>query len=239
MPQKLKARILTLVCATIILTGATAILLSASGCTSKSSPGAAKDKMSEKRTASAAAGQSNPDPRIDLNCVYERLQKPPESFHYLYTKDSSDGFKVHQEADLTPQSIDGFRVQPDGSNKPLHAVSSDPSSWQAALAGLTGISGMSGTVATFNNTSAMQHESDGGQLNGYQTVHYSIDTGRWDTTTRQMLGNFALGPGGSDKGDVWVTSEGCPVKLVLDDEMHKKDGSLLAKTHYEEAMVKK
>ena len=223
----------TLICTAIAFAGLATALLLASGCTSKSSSGQpqAKVAVSERR-------ESTPDPRLNLDCVYTRLQKPPESFHYVYKKDSSDGYKVDQEADFTPQTIDGFRVQPDGSQKPLHAVSSDPSAWQAALAGLTGISGMSGTVSTFNNTSAMKRESDGGLVNGYQTVHYSIDTARWDETTRQMLGNFALGPGGSDKGDVWVTSEGCPVKLVLDDEMHKKDGSLLAKTHYEEAMVK-
>ena len=49
----------------------------------------------------------------------------------------------------------------------------------------------------------------------------------------------ALGPGGFEKGDVWVTAEGCPVKLVLDSELHKNDGSLLDKVHYEEAMIKK
>jgi hypothetical protein len=85
----------------------------------------------------------------------------------------------------------------------------------------------------------MQIESDGGPLNGYQTIHYSIDTARWDETTRQALGGFTVGPGGSDKGDVWVMSDGCPVKLVLDEEMHKKDGSLLERLHYEEAIAKK
>jgi hypothetical protein len=34
-------------------------------------------------------------------------------------------------------------------------------------------------------------------------------------------------------------TNGCPVKLILDDEMHNKDGSLLDKVHYEEAMVEK
>jgi len=183
--------------------------------------------------------QSGPDPGVDLNCVYERLKNPPESFHYVFKKEDSDGFKVDQEADVTPQTIDGFRMQPDGTQKPVHAVRSDASGWQVALASLTGISGMSSTVATFNHNAAMKREPDGNTVNGYETIHYSIDTSRWDATTRQMLGNFALGPGGFDKGDVWVTSQGCPVKFVLDDEMHKKDGSFLEKVHYEEAMVKK
>ena len=183
--------------------------------------------------------QSNSGPGIDLNCIFDHLQNPPESFHYVYQKANSDGSKVHQEADVTPQAIDGFRAQPDGSPQPLHGVRSDAQSWQAALAGITGISGMAGTVATFNHNSAMKRETDGGQVNGYDTIHYSIDTARWDATERQLLGNFALGPGGFDKGDVWVTAKGCPVKFLLDEEMHKKDGSVLDKIHYEESMAKK
>jgi hypothetical protein len=185
------------------------------------------------------AERSTGGPGIDLNCVVERLNNPPESFHYLYKKITSDGTRVDQEADVTPQAIDGFRLQSDGSQQPIHAVRSDRQSWQGAIAGLTGISGMSSTVSTINHTDAMKRESDGGPLNGYQTIHYSIDTARWDETTRRMLGSVALGPGGSDKGDVWVMADGCPVKLVLDEEMHKKDGSLLERVHYEESIGKK
>jgi hypothetical protein len=218
----------------VIATGTVAIALMSLACTSKPSKSTA-----EKRANRSSSGQASDDPGINLNCVYDRLQNPPESFHYVYKKNSSDGSTVDQEADVTAQTIDGFRGQPDGSQQPIHALRSDPQSWQSALAGLTGISGMSSTVSTFNHNSAMQRESDGGQVNGYQTIHYSIDTARWDATTRQMLGNFALGPGGFDKGDAWVMADGCPVKLVLDDEMHNKDGSLLDKVHYEESMAKK
>ncbi len=219
---------------------ATSAIFIGSSCTSKQTSRSLNEARAASDSNSAEiTAQAKKDPDIDLNCVYEHLKNPPESFHYIYKKVASDGFNVHQEADFTPQTVDGFRMQPDGTQQPLHASRSDPSAWQAALAGLTGISGMAGTVATFNHSSAVQRESDGGLVNGYQTIHYSIDTARWDATTRQMLGNFALGPGGFDKGDVWVSSDGCPVKLVLDDEMHKKDGSLVAKTHYEEAMVRK
>ncbi len=208
-------------------------IVAASACTSKVGPTVSHEKKNQRAAAADA------DPGIDLNCVYNRLQSPPESFHYVYKKNDSDGLNVDQEADVTPQTIDGFRLQQDGTQQPLHAVHSDASSWQAALAGLTGISGMAGTVSTFNHNSAMQRESDSGQVNGYDTIHYSIDTARWDETTRRMLGSFTLGPGGFDKGDAWVTREGCPVKFVLDDEMHRKDGSLIGKVHYEEAMIKK
>lgn len=219
-------------------------LLSALGCTSKPGSKSPEEKTADQGPSAktenrSVAARPDADPGINLNCVYDRLKDPPESFHYVYKKNDADGSNVDQEADVTPDAIDGFRLQPDGSPQPIHAQRSDQQSWQAALAGLTGISGMAGTVSTINHNSAMQRESDGGQVNDYQTIHYSIDTARWDATTRQMLGGFALGPGGSDKGDAWVTTNGCPVKLILDDEMHNKDGSLLDKVHYEVGMVKK
>ena len=214
------------------------------GCTSKPSSKTPAEQTSDQgasasREDHSAVAKSDANPGIDLNCVYDRLQNPPEAFHYVYKKNDSGGLKVHQEADVTPQTIDGFRTQPDGSQQPIHAVRSDQQNWQGALAGLTGISGMSSAVSTINHNSAMHLESDGGQVNGYPTIHYSIDTANWDATTRQMLGSFALGPGGFEKGDAWVTANGCPVKLILDDEMHNKDGSLLDEVHYEESMVKK
>jgi hypothetical protein len=186
----------------------------------------------------AAAANAKTDPGIDLNCVYDHLQNPQESFHYVYKKDTSDNDHVDQEADVTPQSIDGFRRDPDGSQQPLHASRSDAQSWQAALAGLTGIAGMSSAIALIHNGSALRREPDGGSVNGCTAIHYSIDTARFDATEQSMLGP-TMGVGGFEKGDAWVTSDGCPVKLVLDDEMHKKDGSLLEKVHYEEAMVRK
>jgi hypothetical protein len=84
----------------------------------------------------------------------------------------------------------------------------------------------------------MRREPDGASVNGYRTIHYSIDTARFDSAERGILGP-TLGPGGFEKGDAWVTSDGCPAKLVLDSEMHNRDGSLLETIHYEESMVKK
>jgi hypothetical protein len=211
----------------------TAALLIAVACNSGAKP---KQKLGEQGLGQAGrnvAAASNPNPGIDLNCVYEQLQNPSESFHYIYKKDADD--HVHQEADVTPQTIDGFRTQFDGYQQSLHAVRSDQQSWQSALAGLTGIAGMSSTVALINHNSAMQREADGGSVNGYTTLHYSIDTARFSATERQML----LKPGEYEKGDAWVTSAGCPVKLMLDSELHRNDGTLIEKLHYEESMVKK
>ncbi len=222
----------------VLLASLATILACNSQSSSKFHGSASEDRPTGAETK-AASSQSSSGPGIDLNCVFDHLQNPPEPFHYVYKKTDSDGSNVQQEADVSPQAIDGFRAQPDGSQQPIHGVRSDAQSWQAALAGVTGISGMSSTVATFNHNSAIKRETDGGQVNGYNTIHYSIDTARWDATERQILGNFALGPGGFDKGDVWVTAQGWPVKFLVDEEMHKKDGSLLDKGHYEESMTKK
>jgi len=183
--------------------------------------------------ANSPAAQSGSGPGINMNCLMDHIQNPTDSFHYSYKKDSSS--PVHQEADITPQSIDGFRVDPDGQQQPLHGVRSDAQGWQGAVAGLMGISGMSSAVAMINHNSAMHREGDGADVNGYNTIHYSIDTARFDATESRML----LNPGEFEKGDAWVTAEGCPVKLGLDSELHRKDGALIEKIHYEVAMVKK
>jgi hypothetical protein len=57
--------------------------------------------------SAAQNAATQPDPGIDLNCVYDRLQNPPDSFHYVYKKDAYDGFPVDQEADITPQTSRG------------------------------------------------------------------------------------------------------------------------------------
>lgn len=215
---------------------ATVLALALAAC-SKSSE--TRKKNSDQSNANSTAqgnsprGQSGSGPGINLNCVVDHIQNPTDSFHYSYKKDSSS--PVHQEADITPQTIDGFRVDVDGQQHPLHGVRSDAKGWQGAWVGLTGISGMSSTVAIINHNAAMQREADGGNVNGYNTIHYSIDTARLDAAESRML----LSPGDSEKGDAWVTSEGCPVKLGLDSELHRKDGTLIEKIHYEVTMVKK
>jgi hypothetical protein len=213
-------------------------LMAVSACSSNSRSKASAERMGKEDSAKSAvniAAPANANPGIDLNCIYDHLQNPRESFHYIYKKDTSENDHVDQEADITPQTIDGFRGQPDGSHTPVHGARSDSESWQSALANLTAISGMSSTVAIVNHSSAMKRETGGGLVNGYDTIHYSIDTARFDATERNML----LKPGEFEKGDAWVTSEGCPVKLALDSELHRNDGSLIEKLHYEEAMVKK
>lgn len=97
---------------------------------------------------------------------------------------------------------------------------------------------MASLFATVRNTSAVVNEGPEKGVNSYNAVKYSIDTAR-GTATEQALYKSILGPNGFEKGSVWVTAQGCPVRIVLDEELHSKDGSLAGKTHYEEAMIKK
>jgi hypothetical protein len=170
-------------------------------------------------------------PGIDLNCVINHIQNPPEPFHYSFKAESDNPWK--EEAEVTPQSIDGSF-----SNNSSPAPQTFHGSPREVSSNLMAIGRMASLFATVRNTSAMVKEGPEQRVNNYSATKYSIDTAR-GTPTEQSLYKSVLGEGGAEKGTVWVTSEGCPVRIVMDEELHAKDGSFLAKAHYEEAMVKK
>ena len=201
--------------------------LVALGCHSGSS-GGPKETSSQTQSSAKADAKSGPD--VDLNCVIGHLQNPPESFHYMF-KDESDN-PWSEEADVTPQMIDlSFKSNYMPAPVALHGSPQEmPHQYQWA------IGRMASTFALVRGTSAVVNEG-GEAVNGYNTTKLSIDTGR-ATATEQSLYKSTLGPGGFEKGTVWVTSQGCPVKLVVDEELHANDGSV-AKAHYDEAMVRK
>ncbi|MGC2194232.1 MAG: hypothetical protein WA628_06125 [Terriglobales bacterium] len=171
------------------------------------------------------------DPDIDLNCVVDHIQNPPESFHYAFKAESDNAWE--EEADVTPQRIDGSF-----SNSSLPTPQRFHGAPREVSSNLMAIGRMASLFATVRNTSAVVNEGAEKGVNRYNTVKYSVDTAR-GTATEQALYRSILGPGGSEKGSVWVTSQGCPVRIVLDEELHSKDGSLVGKAHYEEAMIKK
>ena len=180
-------------------------------------------------TRSQAAAQ--PDHGWDLNCVFERLQNPPEPFHYTYRH--NDTF---WDADVSPSAIDGTRTAPEGT-RPFHATRSDTEAWQNADMNLSAISGMSSTLAIVHSAEQATRREGNESLNGYDTVRYSVDTTRADSIESGLY-RATLGAGGSEKGTIWVGPNGCPVKLVMDVEMHLHDGSV-SRDHYEEAMLRK
>ena len=200
-----------------------------SGC--NSTPSKTVDPTSESPQQSIGTAKNSAGPDIDLNCVINHIQNPPESFHYAFKAESNSPWE--EEADVTPQQIDGrFSNNSGPKPQPFHGTPREASS------NLMAIGRMASLFATVRNTSAVVNEGPEKGVNSYNTVKYSIDTAR-GTASEQALYKSILGPGGAEKGTVWVTSEGCPVRIVLDEELHAKDGRLLEKAHYEEAMVKK
>jgi hypothetical protein len=199
-----------------------------SGC--NSAPSKTPDRTSESAQKSVGAAKNSAGPDIDLNCVINHIQNPPESFHYAFKAESDNPWE--EQADVTPERIDGSF-----SNNSLSAPQQFHGTPREASSNLMAIGRMASLFATVRNTSAVVNEGQEG-VNSYNTLKYSIDTAR-ATAGEQSLYKSILGPGGSEKGTVWVTSQGCPVRIVLDEELHAKDGSLLGKAHYEEAMVKK
>jgi hypothetical protein len=186
-------------------------------------------KKSEDRKPAAAARNTS-DPGIDLNCIIDHIQNPPEAFHYSYKHNNLD-----EEGDLTPQTMDGTRVDDSGTHT-FHGVRSDRESWQNGWVNLSAVGGAASTFALIHSTSATVRESNE-KVNGYDAIRYSVDTAR-ATAVENVLYRSTLGAGGFEKGTVWITSQGCPVKFSLDSEMHLNDGSV-QKDHYEEAMIKK
>jgi len=205
------------------------LMLAAGGCNpGHSSPKDDKKPAAQSQAAASAASAANP--AWDLNCVYERLQNPPDSFHYSYKHND-----IAWEADVTPNTIDGTRTAPEGV-RPIHGVRSDTESWHGAWMNLSAISGMSSTFALVRNADSNLRERTE-SLNGFDTIRYSVDTTR-SGSIEAGLYRATLGPGGFEKGTVWVTAQGCPVKFALDAEMHLNDGRI-EHDHYEEAIIRK
>jgi hypothetical protein len=198
------------------------------GC--KPAPSNAAHTASESPHKNVGTAKNSAGADIDLNCVITHIQNPPESFHYVFKAESANSWE--EEGDVTPQWIDGSF-----SNNSLPAPQPFKGAPREASSNLMAIGRMASLFAIVRNTSAVVNEGPE-RVNGYDSVRYSIDTARGNAS-EQGLYKSVLGPGGFEKGTVWATSQGCPVKLALDEELHAKDGSLLGKTHYEEDMVKK
>lgn len=203
--------------------------ISLAGC--NSAPSKKVNPASESPQTSVGTAKNSAGPDIDLNCVINHIQNPPESFHYSFKAESDNPWQ--EEADVTPQQVDGSF-----SNNSLPTPQHFHGTPREASSNLMAIGRMASLFATVRNTSAVVNEGEEKGVNSYDTVKYSIDTAR-ATATEQALYTSILGAGGSEKGTVWVTSQGCPVRIVLDEELHAKDGNVLEKAHYEEAMVKK
>jgi hypothetical protein len=202
-----------------------AIIVVAVGCNSNSSKSV---NIHDQKTV-ATSPVTNGGGDIDLNCVSRHIQNPPDSFHYTFTVVSDNPW--HEDADVTPQNIDGSFM-----NNSLPKPQEFHGAPQQMSSNLMAIGRMADTFATVHATAAVLSEG-AEKKNGYDTVKLSIDTSR-GSVTEQGLFRTLLGASGFEKGTVWVTSEGCPVQIVLDEQLQARNGSV-STSHYEEAMVKK
>jgi hypothetical protein len=206
------------------LLAAAALALLAGGCNSSAN----STSSDEKSTTAAGA-------RIDMNCVGNHVTSPPGAFHYSFK--SSVGGSVDKEAEITPQSMDITIQNQFGSHK-YHGVRSDEDSWNSAVLNLSGngFTAMSARIDSIKSKSSVVR-AGAEPMNGYQTTKYSIDTTATNSSDLRAYEAF-FGSGSYEKGTIWVTADGCPVKLILDEATKQTNGSV-DKNHFEINMIKR
>ncbi len=197
----------------------------ASACTSRSG-----SKGADQSSSSDSAGA-----HVDVMCVGERINNPPESFHYSYKYSDSAG-SSDKEADITPQTME-ITIKDQSGSHSYHGVRSDEVSWNSAVLDLSslGMTGMMSRLDALNDTSAISRQSSE-SVNGYDTTRYAIDSTKANSADQRKF-DVLFGKGSFEKGTVWVPSDGCAVKLVLDERVLL--GGELKDAHYEMARSRK
>jgi hypothetical protein len=185
-----------------------------------------------KNAAPAANGSGS---HIDVSCIGDRIDNPPESFHYSYRYADMSG-SAQKDADITPQVMDITIKDKSGSHS-FHGVHSNEASWNSAVVDLSNlnITAVSSRLDSLNNTSAIVRQGSE-PINGYDTTKYSIDTANASSSDRQRFGTL-FGQGSFEKGTAWVPVDGCIAKIVLDEAV-QINGSL-KNAHYEIERIKK
>jgi hypothetical protein len=211
----------------LLLSAMFLVLIVFSACTSKS-----ESRTREQRAAgtSESAGSLG-----DLMCISERINNPPEPFHYSY-KYNDASTSVSKEADITPQTME-ITIKDQSGSHSFHGVRSDEVSWNSAVLDLSGL-GLSAMMSRFdalNGTSAIVRQATE-SMNGYDTTRYAIDTSIAGASEQRKFAAL-FGTGAFEKGTVWVPADGCAVKLVLDERM--SFGGKLKDAHYELARIRK
>ncbi len=204
-----------------VICGALAI---AAACTSNS-----KSKSTDQGSSDSAGSH------IDVMCVGERINNPPESFHYSYKyKDATSS--SDREADITPQAME-ITIKDQSGAHSYHGVRSDEVSWNSAVLDLSslGMTAMMSRLDALNDTSAITRQATE-PVNGYDTTRYAIDSTKANSADQRKF-DVLFGNGSFEKGTVWVPSDGCAVKLVLDERVLL--GGELKDAHYEMARLRK
>jgi len=202
-------------------------LITICGCTSKSE---SKTQQLTTRTAPESA-----DVHIDLMCIGDRINNPLESFHYSY-KYSDASLSQDKEADITAQTMDITLKDQSGTHS-YHGIRSDDLSWNKAVLDLSGLgmTAMMSRLDALNNTSAISPQVSE-TINGYDATRYALDTTKASASDQKKF-DFLFGTGSFEKGTVWIASDSCAVKLVLDERVLLNGN--LKDAHYELSRIKK
>jgi len=170
-----------------------------------------------------------------MNCLGDRLENPPEAFHYSY-KWQSGTDSVDKEADITPQSMEITIKDKTGAHS-FHGTRSDSTSWNRAILDLSGsgMTAMIARVAFIKDNSAITRVNTE-KVNGYDATKYSIDTTAANASDKQTYAAM-FGASSYEKGTIWATDDGCPVQLVLDEASQRSTSVDTA--HFEITMVRK
>jgi hypothetical protein len=215
--------------ATLMLLAIAVFALAAASACNSSAPKSLADKASAEESTAANVP-------IDMNCVADHIENPPEAFHYSYKSESGQDF-VDKEADITPQAMEITSKDKSGSRS-YHGVRSDSASWNGAMLDLmgSGLTVMTARIEFVKDNSATTRIA-AETINGYHTTKYSIDTAGANASDKQTFAAM-FGPSSYEKGTIWTTDQGCPVKLILDEARQASNG-VVDKTHYELAMARK
>jgi hypothetical protein len=189
-------------------------------------------KSVERSTATAS---DDSGAHIDVMCIGDRINNPPEAFHYAYQYTDGSG-TVKKDADITAQAMDIIINDKTGSHS-FHGVRSDEASWDSAIVDLSNLNftAMSARLSSLN-ASALKQQG-GETINGYQATRYAIDTTQASASDQQQF-EALFGKGSFDKGTVWIAADSCAAKLLLDEGLWQHDGSI-KKTHFEISRSKK
>lgn len=201
-------------------------LIAISACTSKSESG----------TRPPATTSDDTGSRIDVMCIGERINNPSEPFHYSYRYSDASG-STTKEAEITPQAMEITISDQSGSHS-YHGMRSDDVSWNKAVLDLSGLNltAMSSRLDSLNDSTAVSRQA-AEATNGYDATRYAIDTTKASGSDQQEFAAL-FGKGASEKGAVWMSADGCAVKLVLDERILRSDGTP-KDDHYEVARIKK
>lgn len=173
-----------------------------------------------------AAGETH----LDVGCMLDHVERPSEAFHYSY-KYADSSTQLDAEAAVTPQTMDIQITDPSGVHK-YHGVRSDPNSWNAAVFDLASLNfaAMTGRLGGYDGTSVIRRQV-AEPVNGYTATTYIVDSRAASADDRQTFTTL-FGPGSFDKGTVSMGSDGCAVRVLLDEGISQPNGSV-EKRHYE------